>query len=205
MKNKMTDQELLEQAHDLRTEASRLLYDEGLFSLISSVGPACIIGSFALDLMTWPDLDVSVQLRHEKDISTFFDLGRDIANRFQATKMSFSNQSIRPDVPFDHGLYWGIRLLYGGRTWKIDLWGYGDDAYQANLKDFDRLRSRLHDVDRVAILRIKNEVCQRPEYRVQISSMQIYEAVGQCNIRTVEEFDEWRLGQTTQAKTTDPS
>jgi len=205
MENKMTDQELLEQAHDLRTEASRLLYNEGLFSLISSVGPACIIGSFALDLMTWPDLDISVQLPDDKDISTFFDLGREIANKFQATKMSFSNQFIRPDVPFDHGLYWGIQLLYAGRTWKIDLWGYGDDAYQANLKDLDRLRRQHQDANRIAILRIKNEVCQRPEYRVQISSMQIYEAVTQYHIQTAEEFDKWRLGRKGEAEATDPT
>ncbi len=188
----MTDQELLRQARDLREEAHRLLYDEGLFPLINCVGPACVLGSFALDLMTWRDIDISVRLSHEKDISTLFDLGREIANKFAATTMRFSNQFIRPDVPFDHGLFWGIRLLHAGQTWEIDLWGYGDDAYQAHMQDFDELRSQLQDADRIAILRIKNDVCWRPQYH----SMDVYEAVAWHQIRTVEESDEWQLRRT---------
>ena len=196
----MTDEELLKQASDLRAEANRLLYDEGLFRLINSVGPACVIGSFALDLMTWPDIDISVQLPHEKDIATFFDLGREIAPRFQATRMSFSNMFIRPDVPFEYGLYWGMRLLYGGRTWKIDLWGYGEEAYQANFEAFEKLRGQLQDADRMAILRIKNEVCQRAEYRSEILSIDVYEAVAQHRVHTIEEFDEWLLRRAVRAK-----
>ena len=58
----MTDEEVLKQAHDLHAEAHRLLYDEGLFHLIGSVGPARVTGSYALDLMTWADLDINLQL-----------------------------------------------------------------------------------------------------------------------------------------------
>jgi len=175
-----------------------------LFHLISSVGPACVIGSFALYLMTWPDIDVSVQLPHETDISTFFNLAQEIANQFQAAKMTFSNQFIRPDVPFDYGLYWGMRLLYAGRTWKVDLWRYGKDVYQANLQAFNELQSQLQNADRMAILRIKNEACRRPQYRSEISSVEIYKAVAERQIQTVEEFDEWRLMRAGQAEAANP-
>ncbi len=182
----------MRQAYVLRMGAHRLLYDEGLLDLISSVGPTCVIGSFTLDLMTWPDIDISFEIPHEKDISTFFNLGGEIIKRFNIAKMTYSNQFIRTDVPFDHGLYWGIRLLHESRTWKIDLWGYGSEAYQRHMKDFDHLRNQPQNADRIAILRIKNEVCHRPEYRGKITSFGIYEAVSKHNIKTVEEFDEWR-------------
>ena len=189
--SEMTDQELIRRAHDLRKEASQLLYREGLFPLVAAVGPASIRGSFALDLMTWPDIDLSVLLPHEKDISTFFSLGKEIATQFHTVKMSFSNQFIRPDVPFDHGLYWGIRILYNDNQWKIDLWGYGEDAYRADSTAYEELSKKLQKADRISILRIKNEVRKRPEYRINISSIDIYEAIAQYNVKTVEEFDAW--------------
>jgi hypothetical protein len=64
-----------------------------------------MIGSHALDLMTWRDLDVSLQLPDEHDVPAFFDVGRAIARSFVAIRMSFSYQFIRPHVSFDHGLY----------------------------------------------------------------------------------------------------
>jgi hypothetical protein len=195
MSQRITDKELLKHAHDLRGEAHRLLYDKGLLDVIRTVGRTRVIGSFAPDLMTWPDIDVSVELPHEKDVSAFFDMGREIVDRFKVAKMSFSNQFLRTDMPYDHGLYWGIRLLHEDRTWKIDLWGYGSATFQSHMSDFDQLKDKLQDTNRVSILRIKNEVCYRPEYRDKIVATDIYEAVSKKKIKTVKEFDEWRLGQ----------
>lgn len=58
---------------------------------------------------------------------------------------------------------------------------------------FQGLRSRLGHADRLAILRIKNDVCRRPEYRKQVRSIDIYTAVLEQGVRTVEEFDRWAL------------
>lgn len=112
MENKLAEKKLLTLASRLRTEAHRLLYEQGLLELISSVGQARVIGSFSLNLMVWPDVDISIELPDEKDIPTFFNLGQKIAKRFKVANMLYSNQFIRTDVPFDHGLYWGIRLFH---------------------------------------------------------------------------------------------
>jgi hypothetical protein len=56
-------------------EAHRLLYDKSLVDLNESVGPTRVFGSFSLDLMTCPDVDISLELPNEKDISTFFAIG----------------------------------------------------------------------------------------------------------------------------------
>jgi len=187
----VTDDALLAQAAALRLEADRLLHRDGLLPAIAGAGPTTVIGSYALDLMTWPDLDVSMALPHERDVAAFFDVGRAIARSFVAIRMTFSNQFIRPDVPFDHGLYWGIRLGYGEREWKVDLWGYGPDAYLSHLAEFEALRARLAAADRRAILRVKDAVCRRPTYRRDVSSMDVYAAVAEGGVRTVEEFDAW--------------
>jgi hypothetical protein len=195
----VTADDLLAQAAALRADADRLLHDEGMLAAVAAVGPAFVIGSYALDLMTWPDVDVSLQLPHDRDVAAFFDVGRAIAARFVAIRMSFSNQFIRPDQPFDHGLYWGIRLLRGGREWKVDLWGYGPAAYRAHLAEFEALRARLAGADRTAILRVKDAVCRRPAYRRDVTSMDVYAAVAEHGVRSVAEFDAWWTARSTPA------
>lgn len=190
-----TDEELLEQAAALRGEAGSLLHQEGLLALLRSYGPAGVIGSYALDLMTWPDLDLSVRLPHELDVPTFFAIGSRIVTTFQVAKMSYSNHFVRTDVPFDRGLFWGIRLLYRGRTWKLDLWGYGEEDYRASGERFERLRRRLEQADRMAILRIKDVMCREENYRREVSSLQIYEAVLEDRVETVEGFRGWLARQ----------
>jgi hypothetical protein len=189
----MGDEGLLQQATGLREEARRLLFDEGLLSLISAVGPAMVVGSYVFELMAWRDVDIHVQLPHEKDVATFFDLGKAVATRFEVTQMSYSNQFIRPDQPEEYGLYWGIRILFGGGIWKVDLWGFGEQAYGQAADSVEALRERLAAADRLAVLRIKDGVCQRPEYRKETRAVDIYRAVMEGGVRTVEEFDEWRM------------
>ena len=186
-----TDDELLAQAVELREEARTLLHEEGLLSIIQQVGPVCVIGSYALNLMTWRDLDISVQLPDENDIPRFFGIGQRIVEKFQVARMTFNNPVLLPNFPYGRGLYLGPHMLYRGQNWKVDLWGYGKDDYQMNLHKFGRLSDELRDADRLSILRIKNEVCKRPEYIHEVTSMDIYEAVAKHNINTIEEFDEW--------------
>ncbi len=94
-----------------------------MLSGIASYGPTEVIGSYALYLMTWCDIDIYIQLPDERDVATFFRIGDAIANRFEAIMMSYSNMFIRTDQDFPSGLYRGIRLLHRGQTWKVDLWG----------------------------------------------------------------------------------
>jgi hypothetical protein len=196
----LTDDELLAQALELREEARSLLYEKGLLDIVQTTGPACVIGSFALDLMTWRDLDISVQLPDENDILGFFDIGRKIIDEFQVIRMKYTNPVLHSDFPFDRGFYWGIRILHSGQTWKVDLWGYGEDDYHENLQKFARLSEQLKDGDRSAILRIKNEVFKRPEYRQEVISLDIYEAVTRHHIKTVKEFDEWIKHRSEESK-----
>lgn len=195
----MKDSDLLVQAHDLREEAAALLYEAGLFSVIRRTGPTYVIGSFDLDLMTWPDLDLNVELPHDHDVAVFFAVGKEIATAFETARMAFSNWYIRRE-PFDVGLYWNIRLRYAERWWKIDLWGYGELKNQSMLRDAAALQAQLRAADRTAVLRIKYEVCQRPEYGSSVHSVDIYDAVRRDGVTTVAEFDRWYTNRAAQAQ-----
>lgn len=187
----MNDEQLQDQATMLHAEADALLFQRGLLHVLQSFGPAHIGGSYALDLLTWRDLDLRVRLTHDHDTATFFQLGARLVQHFTAHKASFSNQFIRPDVPFDHGLYWGIRLEHHQSVWKLDVWGYGPQHYQTHIEQDRQLQTMLATADRGAILRIKDELCRNPRYRYDVTSMQIYQAVARDGVTTVDEFWTW--------------
>lgn len=188
----MTDKEIIKHSRSLRNEASNLLNHEGLLPMLKSFGTTRVIGSYTLDTMTWRDIDISLILPDEQDVELFFEIGSRIATKFHVTKMSYSNHFIRNFPGFDHGLYWGIRLCYAEREWKIDLWGYGETDYETHMADFDVLHNQLQQTDRTAILRIKHAVSQRPDYRGDVyNSMAIYRAVLEGKVKSLEEFNAW--------------
>ena len=188
----MSDKEIVKHSRRLRQEASELLDKEGLLSMPSAFGTTRVIGSYALDTMTWPDIDISMNLPNEQNVELFFELAKRIATKFEITRMSYSNHFIRNFPGFDHGLYWGIRLHYAEREWKIDLWGYDDTDYQKHIADAEALHRQLQQTDRVAILRIKHVICQHPDYRGNVyNSMAIYRAVLEDKVESVDEFKAW--------------
>ena len=188
----MTDEEIARHSKLLHQEASELLEKEGLLLMLRSFGTTRVIGSYALDTMTWPDIDISMNLPNEQNVELFFEIAKRIATKFEITKMSYSNHFIRGFPGYDHGLYWGTQLRYAEREWKIDLWGYNDTDYQTHIAEFDRLHEQLRQADHVAILRIKHVICQHPDYRGNVyNSMAIYRAVLEDKVETVDEFNAW--------------
>lgn len=188
----MNDDEILRQAHLLREEATSLLHNEGLLSILTAFGKTRVIGSYTLDTMTWRDIDISMILPDEQDVGLFFEIGKRIATKFQITKMSYSNHFIRNFPGFDHGLYWGTMLRYNKQDWKIDIWGYGENDFNTHMADFDALHTNIKHADRTSLLRIKHAISQRPDYRGDVyNSMAVYKSVLTENISSVAEFDEW--------------
>lgn len=188
----MTDKEIVEHSRSLRDEASDLLNTEGLLSMLNSFGTTRVIGSYTLDTMTWRDIDISMKLPDEQDVELFFEIGNKIATKFKITKMSYSNHFIRNFPGFDHGLYWGILLLYAEQEWKIDLWGYGETDYHKHMAEFDALHTQLQNADRTAILDIKHAISQRSDYRGDVyNSMAVYRAVLTEKVTSLEEFNAW--------------
>ena len=188
----MNNIDIIEYSNLLRQEASELLNNAGLLPMLKAYGGTRVIGSYTLDTMTWRDIDISMKLPDEQDVELFFKIGNKIATKFKITKMSYSNHFIRNFPGFDHGLYWGIQLLYADQEWKIDLWGYGDTDYHKHMAEFDTLHTQLQQASRTAILHIKHAISQRPDYRGDVyNSMAVYRAVLTDKVTSLEEFNAW--------------
>lgn len=93
---------------DIRTEADEILRS-GLLTLLGGHGEVHIVGSYALGLMTWRDLDIHV-VREDLDVTAFFGLGGEIAILLKPHRMHFRDESTVGTPGLPRGYYWGIYL-----------------------------------------------------------------------------------------------
>lgn len=175
----------------IHEEADNILYKLGLIDILNKWGIPHITGSYALRLMTWRDLDIYL----ETDTMTeaeFFILGKTIEAALKPVKMSYRNERIARTKGLPCGLYWGVYLgNERNGAWKIDVWAV--DAKECNrlLNYSTNLESKLDSLTRMQILAIKSQCWKDPEYRRSYTSKDIYEAVLEKDITTIEGFRDY--------------
>jgi len=180
----MTERPLNDQ---IRSEADQLL-ESGLRRALQRHGDLHVVGSYALGLMTWRDLDVHI-VREPIDVRAFFDLGAEIAALLTPHRMHFRDETRERTPGLPPGLYWGIYLgdeRAGG--WKIDVWQTDRAAFDAVRRFGDDVAARLTDETRDAILAIKTACWRHPEYRRRFTSADVYAAVLDRGVRDVRGF-----------------
>ena len=172
---------------ELRAEADSLLAS-GLRDILDDYGMVNIIGSYALRLMVWRDLDVHV-VRAELDRKSFFELGARVADLLRPHRMHYRDQTIISTEGLPSGFYWGVYLgdVREG-AWKIDIWLTNSEDFRAVREYGERISERLTDATRQTILDIKAACWKHPQYRKGFSSSDIYDAVLDHEINSVEEF-----------------
>ena len=171
----------------LRSEADRLLAS-GLRRILDDYGQVHVIGSYALHLMAWRDLDVHL-VQEPIDRSAFFELGCRVANLLRPPGMHYRDETIVATEGLPKGLYWGVYL--GDErmgAWKIDIWASESEVFEAIRAHSERLRARLSESTRGLILEIKSACWRHPEYRRTFSSDEIYSAVLDHEVVDIEGF-----------------
>lgn len=172
----------------LRQEADALLFEKGLLQLLGGFGIPHVHGSYALELMTWRDLDIYLEADNLRE-TEFFRLGSQIHTALQPVKMSFRNERIGKTAGLPQGLYWGIYLgNERAGAWKIDIWAVSQAECATLLAHCLGKKQQLTPVSIQHILAIKSQCWQDPAYRRSYSSEDIYTAVLEKHITDMEGF-----------------
>lgn len=169
-----------------QVEAAELLVE---LDLMGRLGDATVIGSAALGLMVWRDLDIHV-IVSALDPAHAFDALRPLLMDPRVTQVRYLNEATLAD---DRArLYFAVNLqTAGGADWKLDIgfWpavrGPKEAAFAASML------ARLTPESRLAILWIKDIWHRTPEYRTSVTSMDIYSAVLDHGVRTPIGFSAW--------------
>jgi hypothetical protein len=177
----------------LRAEADQLL-GGGLYDTLASYGTVHVVGSYALELMVWRDLDIHL-VPEELDREAFFELGGRIAEILTPHRMQFRDErDVRTDG-LPAGFYWGVYLGdERAGAWKLDLWATDERGLNRVQTYCHSIRQRLSPQARDRILKIKGECWQQPGYRKRFGSADVYEAVLEHGVEDVAGFQHF-LGE----------
>jgi hypothetical protein len=185
----------IEWSDKLKREANALLYDAGFLALLEKYGQVELVGSYASNLMTWRDINLQFLLEDAEDKATVFAMAKEIGVNFDVKRVVFNHHRLQEETPFNYGLYLGIHLLLRQKTWKIDIWCVGPKDFERTVAEHRAQIKALKSIDRHTILTLKFALIERGDYRNTIWSVDLYRAILEGNILTIEQFDEWRRDQ----------
>lgn len=165
----------------------------GLHKLLASFAKPNISGSYALNLMTWRDLDIYLESAVVSE-QKFFELGSKIHELLHPVKMSFRNELVAQTKGLPHGLYWGVYLGdERAGAWKIDIWCVAPDECKRLLNTCTAIQSKLTPAFSGRIMKIKSQCWQDRNYRKTFNSMEIFDAVLFHGITDIAGFREYLI------------
>lgn len=194
--------DLMDKQNALQKEAHKILEQLKLIEKLSKYGKPEIIGSLALGLMVWRDIDIEVEINDSKKENLGELVGIITLNtecRIDFT-IIYNAQLIKPNLP--KGTYLGIKFYdhlpikeqssKSDKIWKIDIWFLKTENKKGSLKTWE-IKNKLTDDNRKIILEIKNSLWQNPKYKKIITSMDIYIAVLDKGVKNLEDFKKYLL------------
>ncbi len=182
---------LLQEQNRLQTQGKKLLEATLLGDVLKSAGDVQTGGSFVYGLMIYPDLDIGIvsedvtRDRAAELISKLFKL--EFVRKIATTdKVNFSRET--PGKNPLRGYWLGLEVGFEEDVWNLDIWfqkpewvDNSQDAYANKFKG-------ISDEVKAAILSIKHALIKAGEYDVTFFSDDVYTAVLDKNVRTLEEF-----------------
>lgn len=189
----MAESKLLQQQKALQNEASEVADELRLHELLSQAGEPVRVGSSALGLMVWRDLDMTVKCTRLNQ-QLIAQIASELMLRAGVRELKFINDTgvYNMDPAYPDGLY--IDLKYKsqqGKEWKMDIWFVDEPERQPDLKHIITMPDLLTQERREAILKIKNNWASHAEYGKTVRSFDIYTAVLEENVSTPEQFQAW--------------
>ena len=162
----------IERALALRQEADVVMQEIGLLDLLSQYGEVTFSGSYFLDVMAYPDIDLYLS---KVSIDRLFDIGAQLAKCDMVFRVEFE-KSDEPRLP--GGLYLKPRIAYGdwSRPWKIDIWSLDDQVIERLMQPMWHFQSKMTAQLREQIIRYKFSVMTKLNRPPMYSGYFIYKA-----------------------------
>ncbi|MBM4461255.1 MAG: hypothetical protein FJ011_26445 [Chloroflexi bacterium] len=180
----------------LRQEADRVMGAIGLPTILAPHGPVAFIGSYFLDTMAYPDIDISIP---PVTIAQLFSIGGQIAASELVAEVVFQRSKM-PDLP--GGLYLKPRVEYGdwGRPWKIDIWSLSETIIAERVADMQRFQAAMTEGLRQQIIRYKCAILTREGRTPTYSGYQIYRAFLDEGLSDFEEVTRYLIAHGIQVE-----
>ncbi|MFD9736121.1 hypothetical protein [Umezawaea sp. NPDC059074] len=186
--------DVLVEQDELQAASNAVVDALGLNQSLATIGDPVRVGSSALGLLVKRDVDITVvcaelgKAVHEAVVS----IGAELARHHRVERVLFRNDTgdWNTDANYPDGFYLGVNYRSSaGDDWNLDIWFVDEPERQPDLAHVKALPARLTPETRTAILEIKKAYLGRPEYGKSVNGYEIYRAVLDHDVRTVEDFE----------------
>ena len=187
------DDELLARQAALQDEARQMLAGLDLAGLVADAGPMLVTGSFVSGLMCWRELDVMVHADGDFSPADVMGLLARIVPQAGVIALDYRDERGPRCVTGqlrDERYHVTLTVEHAAR-WQIDLTLWLHDLHRNVTLWHEELRERITGEQRSAVLRIKDHWHRQPAYPHRVGGLDIYTAVLDDGIRTVDEFAAW--------------
>ena len=174
----MNDTELLARQTALQREAEVVVHQLRLIEILGGAGRVIPLGSAVTGLMVWRDLDFGVDA---PGLTTggAWETMQPVLGRCSALHYLHDNDDQR---------HYFVMSIEG---WKVDVSMWFSGVPPAVEEFQTELPARLTQESRLTILRLKDSWYRLPHYPDVVSAWEIYDAVLNHDVRTLDELDDF--------------
>ena len=164
--------DVLERAAKLREEADLVMRNIGLEDILRPYGEITPTGSYFLDVMVYPDVDLYMP---KVSIGQLFEIGARLAEVSIVTRVVFEKSGL-PNLP--GGLFLQPRINHGewGRPWKVDIWSLDASVIAEKMSQMSHFAAGMTPALRAQILRYKFSLLNDEKRTPSFSGFFIYKA-----------------------------
>lgn len=185
----MNSDSLVVQAENLKQQAHLVLERLNLLHILSKYGQPIIVGSVAMGLMTWPDIDIDLVTKGEINEEDFWQTARHLLAHPDITRITLVDNRQCQELNRPKSMYIGCQYkALRSLTWKLDI-RFLSPKFAIAPSYLENMMANLTDCKKKAILSIKHTIAEDPRYRNKISSVDIYKAVMDKGITNMASFE----------------
>ncbi len=156
-----------------------------MFNELKKMGKPHIIGSYRMDMMVQNDLDIDVE-NEGMSLEKLYELTSFILKTFHPVWYE-----AKQEVNGEGNTVWfhGFELLIEDELFNIDVWFFNRETIAKAENYCDRIASQATDEQKELIINLKRTLIDRDLYHFdKYTSMQVYEAVLEKHVSSIEEF-----------------
>jgi len=173
----MQIEELLTQADHLKQEAKAVIKETGIVDILSKIGKIDFVGSYVLNLLYRPDIDLFVSTDNcsrDKAVATT----KEILDNDLFQTVGYANWTKEKAPNSLPGYYWELVVYKNEKRWKFDVW-YTSEQKIMSIEKTQKILAKLRDNPdaRGKILQLKNELFDGVKYKDNMNGFKIYEKV----------------------------
>jgi len=169
----MNIKKLNEHSKNTKSQAKALLQSTKLLDVLKKFGDVHIIGSYPLNIMYGPDIDIVVESKNTRKGST--DALQEIIEKRLFRKIEYGDFVKFPMDKRPKGYILVIKAVVEGVKWEIEVWFLKNASKQLNYNKL--LKSKITEKNRIKFLEAKYLRDTSNTSKHALSSYEIYEQI----------------------------